>query len=107
MNIIENVWHILKGRMKNRTPQPATKDQMWQILKGNGQNWGQIIVNHYTGAVQGGSMPFGVQEKDTLSINVYTKFGRNPMHQCCTTTQEMLDRPVLKMVKNHKSLLTL
>ena len=73
----------------------------------NGQNWGQIIVNHYTGAVQGGSMPFGVQEEDTLSINVYTKFGRNPMHQCCTTTQEMLDRPVLEMVKNHKSLLTL
>ena len=64
-------------------------------------------MNHYTGAVQGWQMPFGMQEEDTLSTNVYTKFGRNPMCQCCTMTQEMLDGPVLKMVKNHKLLLTL
>src|SRR5258708_9699089 len=39
MNIIENVWHILKGCMKDRTPQPATKAQMWQILK---EEWATI-----------------------------------------------------------------
>src|SRR6266436_4613119 len=43
MNIIENVWHILKGRMKNRTPQPATKDQMWQILK---EEWAKLGADY-------------------------------------------------------------
>src|SRR5258708_37098908 len=43
MNIIENVWHILKGCMKNRTPQPATKDQMWQILK---EEWAKLGADY-------------------------------------------------------------
>ncbi len=43
MNIIENVWHILKGCMKDRTPQPATKDQMWQILE---EEWAKLGVDY-------------------------------------------------------------
>ena len=75
------------------------KTRCGRYLRRNGQSWGVIIVSHYTGVVQGGSMPFGMQEEDTLSTNVQTKFGRNLMHQHCIMTWERLDGPVLKTIK--------
>ena len=53
MNIIENVWHILKEHMRSRTFQPTTKDEMWQLLE---EEWGKLgleycesLYNSYVG----------------------------------------------------------